>query len=110
MASPSPTEIARQAIDEVRELKAKVAQLESELNRYQLLVVLQRMSVLETKVTQSEVTLEEVKKLAVIDDRVCRLERERDESGKRSANFIYAVIGIALGVVGNLIVSAFKKS
>jgi len=106
----SPTEIARQAIDEVRELKAKVTQLEAEINRYQLLAALNRLAVQETKMLQSEKVLEEVKRLAVIDDRVTRLEREKDESGKRAANFVYAVIGIALGVVGNLIVSAFKKS
>jgi hypothetical protein len=54
VATTSPTEIARQAIAEAKELRAKAEQLEKELNQYQLLNTLNRLAVVETRVDQAE--------------------------------------------------------
>jgi hypothetical protein len=45
---------------------------------------------------------------AVTDDRVNKLEKKDDEAGKRVWQFLFVLLGVVFGVVGNLIVSAFK--
>ncbi len=48
-------------------------------------------------------------RLAVVESQLADIKKAKEESDKRGANFIDAGIGIALGVVGNLIVAAFRR-
>ncbi len=134
MANESPAQLARDAKHAIDLLKQDVELFKKQFEGLKLLQFRERVAiltregdalrkevaaasklretnaVLEEKVARLEKVAEEAKQLPVILDRLNKLERDKDESTRRAANFVYAVIGIALGVVGNLIVSAFKKS
>lgn len=129
----SPTEIAREALDEVKELKAKLDSIEREIGQYEFLKALNRLAVIEEKLLQITKGGEDAKRIPVIDDRVDKLEtrateadrlRERvavleslvaegkkikEEVGKRSWQFVVLFVGglITLGI--NIAVSFIRK-
>ena len=110
MARQSPTELATEVRQDVSVLRKEFELFVADANRINAQGIRERRAVAEERIAKLEEVVEEVKHIPVILDRLNKLEEERRESHKRGANFIYAVLGISLGVVGNLIVSAFKKS
>ena len=106
----TPTELARQAQTDILLLRQEFRTFVDGYKSLDVRTMSERLAVLEDRVARLEKAVEEVKHMPAILDRLNKLEEEKRESHKRSANFIYAVIGIAIGIVGNLIVSAFKKS
>lgn len=60
-------------------------------------------AVLEEKVARLEKVAEEAKQLPVILDRLNKLEEEKREAGKRLWQFIFAAVGLVLGVLGGLV-------
>lgn len=109
--------MARQALDELKELRAFVTALDKQLTQYDFIAVSNRISVLEEKLVQISKWQEDSKRVPVIDDRVSKLEaratdadrlrdrvvaaegtvtelkRWKEESEKRHWQFVYIFAG-----------------
>lgn len=134
MANESPTQLARDAKHAIDLLKQDVELFKKQFEGLELLQLREQVAiltregdalrkevvsasklretnaVLEEKVARLEKVAEEAKQLPVILDRLNKLEEEKRESQKRVWQFFFLLGGVVLGIVGNLIVSAFKKS
>lgn len=100
----SPTELARKALDELKDLQAEVNSLKKEVGQYDFLQVVQRLAVIEAKLAQLEKAQDEVKQIAVLADRVSELKKANEESGKRGWQFVYIAAGAGLALVSSFAV------
>ena len=103
-------ELARDASHKTALLQQDVNLLREEVQRLELVLLRERVAVLENAVTRLEKVAEDVKPIPAILDRLNKLEEEKRESYKRVWQFFFVLGGVVLGVVGNLVVSALKPS
>jgi hypothetical protein len=133
----SPTELARQALDELKGLHAFVSALDKQIAQYDILAALSRLAILDEKLTQLAKQGENSNRVPVIDDRVAKLEtraaeadslreqvavlkaemvemkRAKEQTDNRVWNVLMIAVGAVLsllgGVVVQLIAFAIKK-
>ncbi len=97
----TPTEMAHEAQRQIAELRSVCDTRFSGIDKLELVELRERLAVVEEKIAKAERELESLKTLPVLDDRVDKLERHKDDSEKRRWQFVY----IFAGAISTLLVT-----
>ena len=105
MASESPTRLAREAKEAIELLQKDHDFLRERFDVLELLDLRERVARFEERLARVEKTLEELKLVPVLEDRVNKLEHREEESSKRRWQFAY----IFAGAVTTLLVTVLVQ-
>jgi hypothetical protein len=92
MAGESPTKLIREVKSVVDKLEVRVEGIRLELDRTDPDIVRDRVSQLAERV-------------AVLEDRVGKLEKHKEETDRRHWQFVYITMGAALALLSSLLVN-----
>lgn len=100
----TPSEMARDAQKHSENLRIEFELLKQDIEKFDLLRIGERLIRIEEKTVQLEKSNEEIKRVPVIDDRVNKLEKHKDDSEKRGWQFVYIFSGAVAALLCSFLV------
>ncbi len=108
MLSSKPTELAKQLSSELESIKGRLALLEQRLQEYGLFELSKSVATIakqvETLTGGSDTLIDLGKSVAVLEDRVNKLEKRDEEASKRGWQFVYIIVGAVLALGSSFLV------
>jgi hypothetical protein len=106
---PSPSDLAREAKEHSTELRRDFELLEQLVTLSDLMGLKDRLLSMENRMAVMEKFEAELRRIAVLEDRINELKKSKEESEKRYWQFVVLFVGglVTLGI--NLVVSFIRK-